>query len=425
LNSAFYKQLGGASVVKIIREYMAEVQSYSFKKTPDYEKLASILSKLNVPITKTTTKSTPKRKAPPKTKTPSTKTTGTKRRTRSSLGNAEDDDEGGQKHARAASPMDYEVVELGSSDEDDGVQEMDVDESWEVISDENKESLNTTSTKASSSKPTIGVTVTINEGPHRGKTFTLVQDGGPNAAILGRAPATKKGEMLVTLDQDEDLDDSHVRLELNVSGKKQLLSLDVVDLKSTNGTFVGRDRTSKSRIFMSQAIQIGNSSMSFKQYTGPPPGATSAKKARRGSRTTRPASPMEMDVEESVPVAAAVSNQNRNGIRVDVIEGPHAGESFDLVSGLVESLVFGSKPSASRNVAAKLVKDKALGGSHIRVELVEEGNKKQRFYSVNVCDLKAGATLVNTTTLGKGKTTRAFVNDRITVGNTVLQVKKL
>ena len=59
--------------------------------------------------------------------------------------------------------------------------------------------------------------------------------------------------------------------------------------------------------------------------------------------------------------------------------------------------------------AAKLAKDKSLGASHIRVDLVAEGGKKKKFYSVNVTDLKAGSTKVNSTALGKGKSTRAFV----------------
>ena len=452
--SAFYKQLGSPTVVKVIREYMDEVQGYSFKKTPDYEKLSSILSKLNIPISKATsttasTTSTSSNKKRSTTMTPP-KTSGTKRRTRSSMRNSEDvEDEDVEeehhKHARSGSPMDVEVIDLAESDDeeedyhtavnessiyydpdddDDDAMDVDGEDEWEVISDENQAANNTPP------QPTIGVTVNVSDGPHRGKSFTLVQMGGPSAAILGRNPSTTKGEMLVTLDQDDQLDDSHVRFELSVTGKKQLLAINLTDLKSSSGTFVGRTLTKKSRVFLSDSVQLGASVLSFQKFSGTVARPKSASKrttqrAPRPARSSSGAIDMDVDASDFSTAPASVAKQNRTGIRVDIVQGPHMGESFELACGDIESIVFGSKPGASKNGAAKLAKDKSLGASHIRVDLVAEGGKKKKFYSVNVTDLKAGSTKVNSTALGKGKSTRAFVKDQVTVGDTVLQVNKL
>lgn len=91
---------------------------------------------------------------------------------------------------------------------------------------------------------THGITAVLNvlEGCHHGKVFAL--RGGDN--LLGRAQ-----EANVQLD-DHGVSRRHARLRVDVSGEVELL-----DLGSTNGTFVNGERISKESLKLGDRIRVG------------------------------------------------------------------------------------------------------------------------------------------------------------------------
>jgi serine/threonine protein kinase len=441
LESRFYSTMGGPSVAAVFRRYMDEVFGYSYKKEPDYESLKQILLELEVPKATAATKPaarakpTPAKKVAAKsTSTPSTSTRA-KRTTRSQSAVA-DEDESPAKAARAASP-----IEIDDSDDEDtlhtahgetvfydtqeggDVESMD----WEMISDENQEPFD------SKPKAFVGVNICIQDGPHKGESVTLVQ-GKSDTVVIGRQPRPGPGQLGLALTNDSEVDDSHVKLELSV-GRKNLVSVNVTDLKSSSGSFVGSEKIRKGkdyRVFCGQSVRIGGSTFVIKKAEKPKTTLTqdmlrvreaeSAAIEMRKPRATR-SSPA---VEAPTPEEAAEPEPprlKRRGVRLQVIEGPHAGESFELESGEVETFVLGSKPSSSsKGDPLVLRNDRSIDASHVRLELVTS----KKLTVVAVTDLKSKeGTVINREVLGKGKSTRAFMKDKIKIGNTVIEVQTL
>jgi len=69
----------------------------------------------------------------------------------------------------------------------------------------------------------------------------------------------------------------------------------------------------------------------------------------------------------------------------------------------------------------RLHKDASVAKNHVRLEL----NATKRLTTVKVLDLKGGSTVVRNVLLGEGKASRAFLNDKVTIGDTVLVIRKL
>lgn len=438
LESRFYSTMGGPSVAAVVRRYMNEVFSYSYKKEPDYESLKQILLELEVPKAAAPkpaakARATPAKKVASKsTSTPSTSTRA--KRTTRSQSTVADEDESPAKAARAASPIEID----DSDDEDDlhsahdetvfydtqeggGVESMD----WEMISDENQEPVD--------SKPRafVGVKICVEDGPHKGESVTLVQ-GKSDTVVIGKHPRPGPGQLGLALTNDSEVDDSHVKLELGV-GRKNLVSVNVTDLKSSSGSFVGSEKIRKGkdyRVFCGQSVRIGDSTFAIKKAEKPKTTMTQdmlrVREAEsteiRKPRATRSSPAVEAPTPEEA-AEPALPRLKRRGVRLQVIEGPHAGESFELESGEVETFVLGSKPSSSsKGDPLALRNDRSIDASHVRLELVT----KKKLTVVAVTDLKSnGGTVVNREVLGKGKSTRAFMKDRIKIGNTIIEVQTL
>lgn len=466
--SSFYKQLGDESVVKVFREYIEEVRSYSYKKTPDYEELSKVLMELRVPIltplknSKATRQTKIKRETAGQAKakqkmsagevaakqtTSSTAsatkrkaTTGTKRVTRSQTRDDEEDTTSPTKFQKDESYMETEVVIVDSEEEeeeeesypnaqpqfadDDSFATAEMD--WGTTLDENKEPV-TDSKQAAR----VGVTVAVEAGPHKGQTIHLLKGSAESYVVGGNPKKSKSADNLLRLNKDSEIDDSHIRLELSVS--KKLISVNATDLNSSNGTFVGNTEKIRKgkdyRLFRGGSLKIGNSVLVIKQLeplssTDEPIRTKASSKANFS--TNQVLMRRGQDRDEKKPTKATPSEQKENdiprlkrrGVQLVVTEGPHAGDSFELEHGGVETFLLGSKPSGSVGGVICLKKDKTLKASHVRLDLVVS----RKLTVVSVSDKSKGATYVNRSAVSNG---RAFINDQIKVGNTVLEIRPL
>jgi serine/threonine protein kinase len=444
MNSDFYKQLGGPSVAKVFSEYMEEVRGYTFKKQPDYDKLSKILMKLKVSVT--TKKAGRTKKAPAsKTKRSTASTTteaasiassATRGRTRSQKRASSPDQhyQSPQKMARDETFMETDVIEI-SDDEvwtdaqpfpqydthhdhdplEDTFETAPMD--WEATVDENEEPVVDSKPKALE-----GLTISIDAGPHKGTCINLIK-GMSDTLVVGSNPATKAGEIPLILSNDEEVDDSHIKLDLTVT--KRLISINVTDLKSSGGTYVGTEKIRKGkdyRIFRGGSVRIGNSLLTVKTLdpnaaTAPTTEQVSSKTSTTKTRSTR----RNQNVAKSsaaAPQEVEEPRLKRHGVCLVVTQGPHKGDSFELESGETETLFVGSKPSSKTGTLASLNKDKKLKATHTRVDL----NVSKKLTTITVTDKSKGGTQVNRDTINKG---RAFINDNIRIGDSVLEIKAL
>ena len=115
------------------------------------------------------------------------------------------------------------------------------------------------------------------------------------------------------------------------------------------------------------------------------------------------------------------STDDGPGVCILVTEGPCKNTSFTLTKNETPVLVIGSNPT-SKSEETFLIQDPSVGANHVRLELVVA----RKLCTVNVKDLKSsGGTLVNATNVKAGKVQKAFMNDSIHIGDTVLQIKTL
>jgi hypothetical protein len=427
--SDFYKQLGGDAVAKVFTKYMDEVRGYTYKKTPDYESLKKILLELKVPLPAA---AAAKRKTATTTtrRQPTASSTGTKRTTRSRA-SAE---ESPAKMQKDDSHVEIEIID--DSDEEsfenaqvetaflDAREEDDDDESfqtaamdWEVIpEDENQEPVRDAKLKA-----VVGVTVVVSDGPHKGQAIHLIQ-GKSETYIVGSNPTTKSGEKGLKLDDDDEVDESHIRLDLVVA--KKLISVNVTDLKSS-GSFVGSEKIRKGKdykIFRGGSVRIGNSCLVVnaidpKQVAKATKAASQSSGNSRVSRNQRAPTPVddERDFEDPEP---DMPRLKRRGVQLVVIEGPHKGETFELEHGVAETFIIGSKPSSKTGDLVCLDKDSSLKATHLRLDLAAT----KKLTAVTITDKSNGGTCINRDVVKNGK---AFINDRIKIGNSILEIRPL
>ena len=112
--------------------------------------------------------------------------------------------------------------------------------------------------------------------------------------------------------------------------------------------------------------------------------------------------------------------------RLVVVEGPHAGAEVSFGGARPASVLVGRDPRAraAKDAAAAfaLPADAAAAGAHARCVV----HPKRGMFSVRVSDLSsAGGTSVNGVPLPRGKGKQAFVGDKIGVGGSVLQIRKV
>jgi pSer/pThr/pTyr-binding forkhead associated (FHA) protein len=450
MNSSFYKELGSCRVAKVFTEYMDEIRGYAYKKQPDYGKLSKILIKLKIPFSSAQKPAAARaKKAAPVAKAISTRTKRTTRTApvfstnKASKSTATAPISNGRvtrSQKRAASPveepypqkvprddtfMEVDVIEL-SDDEvtwtngqpspqyqfhdalEDSFETATMD--WEESRDENEEPV---PAPASKPKAIDGVTIVIEDGPHKGFAINLIKG---RTIVVGSNPTTKAGEIPLILSNDDDVDGSHI--QLNLTASKKLISVCVTDLKSSGGSYVGNEKIRKGKdykIFRGDSVRIGNSKLTIKALD---PNVTVTSSNQEMPPTTKKKSSARAQKNQSSEPQEELPRLKRRGVLLMITQGPHVGESYELEQGKTESFVVGTKPSSKTGTLLRLNKDKGLKATHVRLDLTVN----KRLTTVAITDKSKGETIVNRDTVNKGK---AFINDIIRIGESVLQVKTL
>lgn len=439
ITSDFYVAMGSNTVSKTMKEYFDEVRGYTFKKKPDYEHLSDLLCSLRIPMPDSSTARTPAaRKSQRTSRTAAAKkSAGTKRSTRSRARQSDsDEEESPAKMAKDDSYMEEDFIDLSfdavpeaqresgefsahredADDESDSFATAEMD--WEPTGDENKD-------PSPDAKPVAvkGVTIVVESGPHKGAAVNLVQ-GRCETIVVGKNPRVGSSEKPLSLSDDDELDNAHITMTLSITRK--LIGVVVKDLKSKTGAFIGSEKIRSGgdwKIFRGGTVRIGDTLLRVDTLdvtkVAAPAGASSKTRKRTqskkepGSKSTASTKSKTSEAETKEP-----PRTKRRGVLIAVIEGPHKGEAQELEKGLVESINVGSKPTSSAGGTIKLNKDQDVKATHIRIELFNSSKLK----AVVVTDKSKGNTKVNRDTVNKG---RAFINDRISIGNTVLEVRSL
>ena len=100
------------------------------------------------------------------------------------------------------------------------------------------------------------------------------------------------------------------------------------------------------------------------------------------------------------------------------IRSMHDGESYDIEAGVNETVIIGSKPSSKVGEILALKKDKLLQATHVRLDL----SINRTLTTLKVTDKSKGKTFVNRHEV---KSTKAFINDTIKIGDTSFKVQAL
>lgn len=131
---------------------------------------------------------------------------------------------------------------------------------------------------------------------------------------------------------------------------------------------------------------------------------------------------IEIDDEESeLSESHSSTGLKRRGVRIFVTEGPHKGEYIDLEADVSETVIIGSNPASKVGKVFPLEKDNTLHKTHVRLDL-DRKNRKLTAIKVTDKSKNNGKTYVNRNVV---KNTKAFINDRIIIGNTTLKVQTL
>lgn len=112
--------------------------------------------------------------------------------------------------------------------------------------------------------------------------------------------------------------------------------------------------------------------------------------------------------------------KDKIGVTLQIVTGSHKGEMLNLIHGEQEKVVFGRCPEDPYEFL--LSGDPSVDLVHAQVTL--QVNK--RLVTVLVKDLKSSAgTVVEKVLLGAGKSQKAFINDTIVLGKTIIKVLPL
>lgn len=131
------------------------------------------------------------------------------------------------------------------------------------------------------------------------------------------------------------------------------------------------------------------------------------------------------------PAAAAVAAGRSKSafLKLEVISGSQRGLEVSFGGDYPDTVVVGREPSSSTAKALKdsaklaLTQDDSVSSIHAKFVI----SSKKNLHSVRVTDMSSSCndeTLVNGTRLASGKSRQAFVGDQITVGRSILQVKR-
>lgn len=258
-----------------------------------------------------------------------------------------------------------------------------------------------------------GLKLLVTEGPQKGETFDLTE-GGTDFIILGHS--SKDGHIF-GLGRDDAIDAKHATVALRV--RKGTMLLQVTDLGSSTGTCInGRSIRKESTAALTDLIQVGKSTLKVVplEHTTKQPLSRANRAARR---TEKQAAVTQKTLKPSKNPPKAPKRAGP-GLCVEFVEGPHLAESIVFNLDDVDCIVLGSKPRMGNSF---VVNDSSLAPSHLKIEL---DASKKTFLSLLVSDLKGTVGVsVNKEMIRPGKKKKAFINDRITFGESCLKVKKM
>ena len=178
---------------------------------------------------------------------------------------------------------------------------------------------------------------------------------------------------------------------------------------------------------MDWEYNIADENENPKEEESKPKARTRARRdpALRRQRTTRSGKATEdvkFDYDDTKvkksPADSAPSRLKRRGVRILCVEGPHKGESYEMEAGFNEIVNVGSKPSSTVGEVFALKKDKMLNATHVRLDL----SINRQLTAVKVTDKSKGGTYVNRDAV---KSTKAFINDTIKIGESSLKIHLL
>jgi hypothetical protein len=132
-----------------------------------------------------------------------------------------------------------------------------------------------------------------------------------------------------------------------------------------------------------------------------------------------------------VAAAAAAAGGSKSAfLKLEVISGSQKGLEVSFGGDYPDTVLVGREPSSSTAKALKdsaklaLTQDDSVSSIHAKFVI----SSKKNLHSVRVTDMSSSfndETLVNGTRLAAGKSRQAFVGDKITVGRSILQVKRV
>mmetsp|Transcript_38120 Transcript_38120/g.65123 ORF Transcript_38120/g.65123 Transcript_38120/m.65123 type:complete len:496 (+) Transcript_38120:2-1489(+) len=112
-------------------------------------------------------------------------------------------------------------------------------------------------------------------------------------------------------------------------------------------------------------------------------------------------------------------------LKLDVIEGPHRGQEICFGGDQPDTVLIGRDPSSrAMKDASKfaLSEDDTASAAHAKFVI----NSKKNVHSVRVSDMSSSnGTFINGSSLAKGKSRQAFVGDKIRIGDSILQIRKV
>lgn len=353
LNSEFYKRLGDKKTAKIMNIYFKKVMNYGYKQTPDYDELEKILC--NLTVMAQNKKKKPAAAAKSKIKNTTTSVSrkrrssdrlSSKRAAAAALKNdeeLEEDDEESPAKIQKVIAIDDDDVEHFADAVEGSPEQMDIDSQPSVeFQDANENmdwepttNINSTLHDQENHEPEtskrgegLGVRIVIEEGPHTGEEFIL-QQKGCQKIVVGREPKSSRTESTYCLPHDDEISGTHARLTLKVTSR-QVCSVTVTDLRSTNGIMVGSNKVKKGgsvQAFVNDKIYLGKSTFSLlsnssKKRTTTPRKKPAAKK-RAAAVAKSPPPPATTSRRSSNMQTTKVATKSVDAMKLNVISGPH------------------------------------------------------------------------------------------------------
>lgn len=140
---------------------------------------------------------------------------------------------------------------------------------------------------------------------------------------------------------------------------------------------------------------------------------------------------LDNDDGNNVAVPAVAAGRSKSAfLKLEVISGSQIGQEVSFGGDYPDTVVVGRDPSSSTAKALKdsaklaLTKDDSVSSVHAKFVITS----KKNLHTVRVTDMSSSSsdetTLVNGSRLASGKSRQAFVGDKITVGGSILQVKR-